>query len=479
MELNINKLKASLAYILILILYNLILLFVPNDKFELWVKILAIFSIFHFLINTAFFVVFKKKLVSVAYVFVALSFLFHLGQVVLHAFFKGYNYISADFIKMYPEELTKNALLFSFNIIQIVSIFILLSTDTKEKKKSRKPRFNKINNLQLKMIGWIICIITVPMKYIYIRTAIRIVQDETYVRSTVEGFSGVYIQISNFSIIAFVILLFAYSYNKVIQKAILLFALLFFLWGMLSGGRIYSVISILILFLCYARINCSKISFKSVLIIVAFAVLFLQLVTAITYVRTTHDFHITNLIQYAFQPSNNFLLKVLDEFGGTIGTVIFAFDEIPRNIEFHKGFSYIKSWMLVGLNINGVLNQISKEIAYPVLFSRKFNLGGSYIGELYYNFGYFSYFFAPFVGVFIGKLSELSEYCLNNRLVVELALLVMPIYGSILWIRGYFDSFTRASVWGAIFILILYFICSRLTFRRSQKYTLNQEINDI
>ena len=135
--------------------------------------------------------------------------------------------------------------------------------------------------------------------------------------------------------------------------------------------------------------------------------------------------------------------------------------------------------MLVGLNINGVLNQISKEIAYPVLFSRKFNLGGRYIGELYYNFGYFSYFFAPFVGVFIGKLSELSEYCLNNRLVVELALLVMPIYGSILWIRGYFDSFTRASVWGAIFILILYFICSRLTFRRSQNYTLNQEINDI
>ena len=40
-----------------------------------------------------------------------------MGQVILHAFFKDYNYIVTDFLKMYPEELTKSALLFSINII--------------------------------------------------------------------------------------------------------------------------------------------------------------------------------------------------------------------------------------------------------------------------------------------------------------------------------------------------------------------------
>lgn len=465
MKINIQKLKVSIIYIVIFLCYNLVLHFVPNTSFETWVKTLAVFSIFLFWTDTLFFVLLRKKIVSVAYIFVALSFLFHMGQVILHAFFKDYNYIVTDFLKMYPEELTKSALLFSINIIQIVVLFILLSTDSRKKREKRQPRFHKINNEQLKLIGWIMCIITIPMKFIYIKTAINIVRDDTYVSSTVPGFSGVYIQISNFCIIAFVVMLFAYSYNKVKQKIILCIGLLFFLWSMLSGGRMYGVTSILILLLCYVHLSSTKVRFNSVTIIVAFGILLLQIITSITYIRTTHNFNITSLVHYAFNPSNNFFLKVLDEFGGTQGTVIFTFDEVPRYLNFHKGKSYIKAWLLVGFNINGMLNQVSREIAYTMLLSKKFNLGGSYIGELYYNFGHFSYIFGAFIGVVIGKLSEISEYCLEKGLAIEFALIVMPIYSSISWIRGYFDSFPRAFVWGAIFVLCLYLISSKLNMK--------------
>lgn len=464
METNTQKLKVSMIYMIIFMFYNIILYIIPGSQFEIWVKVLAIFSVFLFGVDTAFFMILRKKLFSVAYIFVALSFLFHIGQVILHAFFEDYNYIITDCLKMYPQELTRNALFFSINIIQIVTFFILLSTDTKRKRESRRPRFNKINNEQIRIIGWILFIITVPMKFVYIKTAISVVQDDTYVSSTVAGFSGIYIQISNFCIISFVILLLAYSYNKIMQIIILGFGVSFFVWSMLSGGRIYSVISILILFLCY--INTNNISSKKIVLIVAFGVLLLQLITSITYIRTTHDFNIISLIQYAFNPANNFILKTLDEFGGTVATVIFTFDEVPRYVDFHKGLSYIKAWMLVGLNINGVLEQISREVAYTLILSRKFNLGGSYIGELYYNFGYLGYVFSPVIGLFIGKLSEISDYCLEKRLVIEFALLVMPIYASISWIRGYFNSFPRASVWGGILILFLYAICRKLNVKR-------------
>lgn len=462
MGINIKKMKVLTAYIIFFILQNLFLCIILNQKFEIWIKFLSVFSVFLFLIDTIFFIILGKKIFSVGYIFVALSFLFHMGQVILHAFFKDYNYISADFIKIYPEQLTKSALLFSLNIIQIVTFFILLSTYSKIKRERMNSKFNKISNTQLKLVGWIMCIITVPMKFKYIKAAIDIVQDETYVSSTVEGFSGVYIQISNFCIIAFVILLFAYSYNKVMQKIILFSSCLFFVWSMLSGGRIYGVISILILLLCYIRINDIKINFISITVMCFFMVVFLQLITTISFIRTTHEFNIPNLIQYAFNPSNNFLLKMLDEFGGTVGTVIFTFDEVPRYLDFHNGQSYIKAWMLVGFNINGILNQISKEISYTLLFSNRFHLGGSYIGELYYNFGFFSYAFAPLVGLFIGKISEMSDYCLENKLVIEFAVLVMPVYGAISWVRGYFDSFTRSFVWGTVFILFFYFVCRRI-----------------
>lgn len=461
MNINIQKIKVSIIYILVFILYNLILYMIPDRQFEIWVKTLAGVCIVLLAMNTSIFFYMGKKIFSVAYIFVVLSFLFHMGQVILHAFFKNYDYIITDFLEMYPNELTKNALLFSINIIQIVTLFIILSTDTKLKRENRKPRFNKIDNKQLKNVGWIMCIITVPMKFIYIKKAIDMVRDETYVTATVEGFSGVYIQISNFCIIAFVVMLLAYSDNNRAQKIILSLGMIFFLWSMLSGGRIYGVISIIILFLCYFHTNYKKISFKGVVLIAIIAILFLQIITTITHIRATHDFNIISIVQYAFSHSNNVFLKVLDEFGGTEATVIFTFDEVPRNLDFHKGLSYIKAWLLVGLNINGVLDQISKEIAYTTLFFRQFNLGGSYIGELYYNFGYWGYLFATIIGVFIGKLSEISEYCLEKRLVIEFALFVMPIFASISWIRGYFDSFSRSSVWGTVFIVSLYFICRK------------------
>lgn len=462
MKINIQKLKVSIIYITIFLCYNLVLHFIPSIRFETWVRTMAFLAIFLFLTDTIFFILLQNNIFSVSYIFVSLSFLFHMGQVILHAFFRNYNYIVTDFLKMYSKEITKSALLFSLNIIQIVTLFILLSTDSRKKRAKRKAKFHEINNEQLKLMGWIMCIITVPMKFFYILKAISIVQDDTYVSSTVPGFSGVYIQISNFCIIAFVVLLFAYSYNKVKQKIILYIGVIFYLWSMLSGGRMYGVTCIIILLLCHIRINNTKIKFKNFVLIAFFGILLLQLITAITYIRTTHSFNIINLVKYAFNPSNNFLLKVLDEFGGTVGTVIFTFDEVPNHLAFHKGYSYIKSWLFVGLNINGILDQISKEVAYTMLLSKKFNLGGSYIGELYYNFGDYSYFFAPFIGVAIGKISEVSEFCFNNKYAITFAVCVMPIYGLISWVRGYFDSFTRAFVWGIAFVMIIYFVCKKI-----------------
>ena len=146
MGINIKKMKVLTAYIIFFILQNLFLCIILNQKFEIWIKFLAVFSVFLFLIDTIFFIILGKKIFSVGYIFVALSFLFHMGQVILHAFFKDYNYISADFIKIYPEQLTKSALLFSLNIIQIVTFFILLSTYSKIKRERMNPKFNKISN---------------------------------------------------------------------------------------------------------------------------------------------------------------------------------------------------------------------------------------------------------------------------------------------------------------------------------------------
>lgn len=456
-----KKMYILIATITLMLLYNIVLNTVFVGDYNAWMQLFAGIIILLYIYDIFVMSVQRIGILSLPFFFITLSYVFHLGQVFLNAFFADYTYISSNYLTIYTVELTKEALLFSLNVIQIVLIGIIMSSNNKNPKKKKMLCFNIISPRQMKFMGWVVCLITVPLKIAYTLTAISIVQNDSYLASIVAGYSGVYIQFANFCVIGFVLLLLAYSDNVIKASLVLCAEMIFLLWTMMSGGRIYAVVSIIILCYCYFS-NVKKINIKNVIVLLILCWFFLQGITVITQLRMTNEFTLNTILEEMMNPSNNFILRLLDEFGGTQYTVIVTLAEVPDYIDYHMGQSYIKAWALAGVNIGGGLEQIQKDVQYTYLFSRRYSFGGTYIGELYYNFGYFAYVFAPFVGLIVAKLSNSIDYYLKNKEYVNFSLLVMPMWATLQWVRGYFDGFSRATIWGAAFIILIYSIARRI-----------------
>lgn len=410
------------------------------------------------------------RLFSFAYIFIVCSYLFHFGRVLNNVVFPNGKHIDSDYLAFYSYDITENSLIFCLVIIELVVTGLLLfQKDELQNTEQRKP-VRPISNTQFKIMAWVITVIAVPLKYKQVTsqiTLLSITGDYAEALGTSSNnFSGVYSQFASFVVLGFAMLLLAYSYDRV--KASILFAIesIFLIWMMLSGGKIYTVVSLLILLYIYHN-KIHRISWRNLLIVAIIAYFFMQLLGAITAARSRGSFDIANISYYMFSNDNNTIYRFLDEFGGTILTVVKSVDEIPKRINFHYGLSYIQSLALIGVNINDSLSKIQLQIEYPRLFYRQYALGGSYIGELYYNFGLFSFFFAPIVGAFVGRISSAAQECIETDDSLRFSYYIMPIYALLTWIRGYFSGFTRATVWAALLLLLLCWIVGSIHIGRS------------
>ena len=85
-------------------------------------------------------------------------------------------------------------------------------------------------------------------------------------------------------------------------------------------------------------------------------------------------------------------------------------------------------------------------------------MGGSFIGELWFNFGYFSIFIALFFGILLGKFSiaifkkNKKNYSFFMPYFLYIATLV------VWWVRQYFTTVAWSALFYGIVIFILHSI---------------------
>jgi hypothetical protein len=146
--------------------------------------------------------------------------------------------------------------------------------------------------------------------------------------------------------------------------------------------------------------------------------------------------------------------------------------EMKAEPSYAHGSTYVASLATVLPNISSELdtyvrtNDFQKQLEYPTI-------GGSYLAELYYNFGQLSYVSAFIIGYvlsqferFILKLREYNKYIL-------LALAILVARQSLWWIRDSFYVFPRYIVEGLIVMIIVVFFLRMLGLMRTgQKKTM-------
>lgn len=458
----VNRYKASaiVAYIFLCLLQNIVLrIFDDEYAYRTWLNLIGIFALF----NIVLVLYYQQKMsglcINIASIFIFLSYLFHFGQVFLLMIKPDYNtYIV---ISEYSSE-NVEGLMYSLNIILLISFFSIVFTKNGKKYKGCLIRIKEMQPIEMRKAGRLIIIFTLPL--FFYRIFISVNNTRIYgsysaaYGVTVDLFSGVYGAIVSWLAIGFIFSLWACN-NKKQSRRLYIFAMVVYMLSMLSGERMQATISICVISYCYFRDNDYKckthdISFKNFLKLMSMCLLLIVLLNTIVNVRD-NGISLMSVTGYIFGGGTDFVINALAEFGGSIITVTAACREIPVNIPFNLGLSYLESLCLIGVNIGGLFNGILDNIAFTRSFVVRFSYGGSYIGELFYNFGQFGYLVAPMVGYIIGKLSVNMETLVRNKNYTKASYYIMVMYSLMSWVRGYANSLTRGIVWGAIMIFIV------------------------
>lgn len=419
-------------------------------EYKLWLTMISIAVIINVVVTLYIFRRLNIKIVSMSTFFIILSYVFHFGQVIIHGLFSNYSFTLVDAVGSYSKS-SIDCLLFSLNIVSIITLFVIMFS---EDKKNNSCSFDQtdVSPYAIRRIGYIALLFTFPVQaYVCIK---QYFMSRIYIYGTGQDLNGTLFQIGILSIIGFVFLLFGYSNDKKKIRIVFVLSAIWYIATMISGSRIYAVIAICILLFFYLRLH-GRIGIGKWLLYGFLAIVFLGLLNSVMHVRSVETVTIGAIIRDFINPSSNMFLGTLEEFGGSIYTVKVGFEEIPVNVPYNYGKSYIESLAFTGLNIGGVLKPLLKNISFTSMYTYKYNYGGSYIAELYYNFGWLSIFVAPIWGILLVKISDKLNDFISAKQYIKASYFIMVFYGFLLWIRGYANAMSRGVIWGAVFIWIV------------------------
>lgn len=419
---------------------------------------LGIYTIICFLLTMIALQINDKKM-SFFKIFIVFTYLFAFGQCMLNVI--GYK------TKLEAFSITNNY--FTFQEIYKAAHFILIGIClmsfgycllTKVKNKKYLPyKVNLRNQNSMIIIGWILVVFCLIPTFYLLSLDIKSIFSTGYASVHTNG--NVIIQISIILSGFFssgLLILFCFEEKR--RKILYIILIIYFSLQLMGGSRIEVFRFLIVLFLIYS-IYMKKVDKKTILIIFILGIGFIYIFSFVSSVR--NYIFITSDLNKMFSDTftnlykNNFIFSAINEMGITqiINTLVFS--NCPNNIDYAYGFSYLKSLYGIFPNIMN-LSYISMDTVFAPLYTiTSSGLGGSYIMELYWNFGYLSFFLFPLLGAGLKKL-DLIFYNISNSESGKsstLFIVVYLIFILIFWVRTDSIEFCRSFVYYCLIPVVL------------------------
>lgn len=296
------------------------------------------------------------------------------------------------------------------------------------------------------------------------------------IRQFIEAFSGGYSSAREITVSGVIsciagfwyvsVALFAICIKSSRTRRIVTYSCLMYMFiTMLSGGRGHQLVNIIgILVVLYYR-NKTRIKPSTVIKYSTLGFVVLTLLNVILIARRES-------IQYLFGNfslilstaiKNNVVIQTLTEMGATIRT--------PYLVVFGKGNlfnpffgeTFFRSLLACIPGIDYFIPNTQSAI-----FSRALNsayhitgLGGSFVGEMYYDFGGLYWLFSIIVGYIHCSLSSKTIQCIKNNKYREICLYLPFLIYSLWWTRDTFCGLARSVIWLLLLYFIILSVCSR------------------
>lgn len=410
-----------------------------------------------------------KTLISLGPIFIILIFLFHSGYTYLLLWGRPLSMISSVSIPSYIKA-------------QIFTQLCLMSITLGYVNNYKRIRLKKrVVNYDIKLITRIVTLvflISFPVKaYCSIIFETQVVYSDGYL-AVFEAYNTPFLRLLNliqeFCLPSFLLMMVLRKDKKQFVSICFILVVLMLAAGMFSGRRSVAICNLLAVFLMYFTVV-KTISKKEILIYLSLAFLMLTILPVINTMRSLQGDNGAGISMELAKAAGDLnedleipFSSFFKEFGGSVLSLYSVMDLFSRLGDFHynMGLSYVLSPFNAVPKVRMWFDNI--ELYHNSLFYvdflrsypeyRHIQYGGSILGELYYNFGWFGFLFIFFVGKFVAYVDKLLSSLRNNNAVSLFALFViLSLPRIIFWPRDYYSSL-YAGLYLIFYIFIFIFL---------------------
>lgn len=404
-----------------------------------------------------------NSFLSFEYIFFVLVFIFHFGFNYLILIGDTRYTFVLRFLDLGNETILATSR-FSISFVFWYSFGVILSGREKDYYPLVKRPY--ITKNELSRIGWMFVAVCLPFNlYVsYIRLVAYV--NSGYLATFTLSINNFVTTLSNGFYVGIVLLILGYRDNKRKSFVILLFGLVISLFAMTSGRRSSAVVYLIpsiTFFLTIFTGNKKKLSIKRLLMYVLVAYVVVVVVGTFGALRQTGQSGFKSFWDILFSNmSFRFLNRQLSEFGYAAYTLGATIEVVPSQMNYGFGLTYFASWATILPNLGGIITGLQDRMTYVTFLPDYYQgaLGGSFLGEAYYNFGAYSFLFFLVVGFLFSKMSfKLKNDIKSSSIsfVDTCFIVVMPTL--FFWVRAYFTAIPRPLIWYA---LAIYFLKSLL-----------------
>lgn len=409
----------------------------------------------------------EKDLISIYVFFMLFSVLFYLGQPIAFLLGADNSSLNVYSIKLYPYSLLNETLVFVLISYMLIHLGAVIAKNTSNNiikiEQSNKDYSNSMN-----LIGIALLLVSIIPTVILIINSIKAVLAKGYIglftsTNTIAVNGGLLGVTAGFFIPSLYLLLIANS-NKKTQRRLLtiiffLYIIVVFMLGRRGENSIYILGYILIWHNMVKPLKGKKL-FQIIMVGVLMVFILSIISQARAYLNTGN---LGDVVANSILNINlvGMLRDVFSEFGMTLLVPATIIDKVPEVIPFYHGKTVVNFFLVLIPNIfwetnPGLIDGTLENLVSPFIrHGTVGGIGGSFLAEIYYNIGYFSYLFLPIYGIILAQLTKLLDFrsCNKNKLKFYFSIYM---FTNVLWIiRSEILTSGKEILYFALFPIVL------------------------
>lgn len=401
----------------------------------------------------------REPVISFFSAFILFYYVFHFGQVVLLGLFPEYEYNYLNYITSY---MTNGTLLLETLKLCVISINMFFAGGLMLEARHLPKNASTVCRVNRKKVGKKLFVLLLPFRLVLdvLQVGAAFVGGYHAANLLMKMVPGYIASLANMWY-AVVPLFFLELQSRQERKRYMLIVVLYMVATMVTGNRGHQMVSIVSLFIVALLLE-QRISAKQWLKYGAIAVVGMLFIDVIYDLRNMGiSAFVKNYADTIENTTNsNILLETLGTFGETIYTPYLVIEGYGSVYHTFFGECFLKSFFSVVPDVTGAFKDLNNQALFTKQLGTQNAIGGSFCGEMYYNFGMLYPVMSLVCGFLFAKMSYKITWALKtgeyNRLLLLLPLAVLLIW----WVRDAVGNVTRQIVWLAI---ILHYIKSKHT----------------